>query len=206
MQVHHWKGKEIQQEFSACRTMGDVISEIENRFQSKGEVLCELKINGVRFSEKDESHYAGSLLEELFEVTASSSSVADLVRGAVRSQLEMIPGLKEKCLSTADQLRMIEFGKAQKDLSDILEACRWLTDGLNLIKVRIAGKTLDQIGLDVWERVELDYIRVVREALEAFKSADRILLADVIEYDLSTILERWQEQLLSLEAKLTLEA
>ena len=57
MTVQTWSNEQILDDFNECSSLNDVLKTVEERMWSKGEVLCEIYVNGLVFREEDEEKF-----------------------------------------------------------------------------------------------------------------------------------------------------
>lgn len=206
METAKWKDNEVQENFSQCKTLDEVIQQLESQFHTKGEVICEIRINGVFLSSEDEEKFAGSSLNEIHELEITTEKPDELIADSLRSVLAHLPKIKESALLSADLFRAAPSGKEQAVFSDTMEACHWLTDALSLLRNFLVRKVESEKFVESWNLLEKQYIGVVRELLVAFESQDLIQLSDAMEYDLTTTMDKWLELLQSEDAILRIAA
>jgi hypothetical protein len=193
MKAKKWARGEVEEEFAACATLKDVIDQLEREHASRGEVICEVRVNGLLLAEEDESRFASSPLCEISDLAILSSRSADLIRQALRSVAAFMPGFNEICLKTADVIRDGGLGSAGPALRDIVDGCRWAVD--TLIHARGAASGIGQplIQAERWHEAEKTLAATVRELVAAFEARDAALVADILEYEATGAAAIWIE-------------
>ena len=74
----------------------------------------------------------------------------------------------------------------------------WLSDALTALKPFLF-KNINNLEFEQkWHQTESNNLLVVKEMFKAYDGKDWVLLSDVIEYDLTTILDKWLELLRSV--------
>ena len=75
--------------------------------------------------------------------------------------------------------------------SAVLEGCQWIID--TLVHARQASTRSEQnyFAEEDWAQAEKDFSQMIRQVLVAYESRDYILVADLLEYELTTCLDRW---------------
>ena len=201
MQTKRWSNEALQTEFGGCNVLRDVITELESKFLVSGEVICEIRVNGMFLTEEDEAKFANSHLSEITELEISSRRPQDLISESLQSTLEWVPKVRDYALETSDQLREVGIDKSQVSFAEVLDGCRWLTDALSLLKSVIITLSENDRFEERWLAAENGLSEVVCEIVEAYDAGDCSRLADTIEYDLSTCLDAWND-LLNSEPKI----
>jgi hypothetical protein len=192
MRASTWTKSEMASTFADCATLRDVITKLEVEMSAQGEVICEIRVNDIALSEEDEAQFADCALADLQSLQIQSNRPLDLVRDALKSAVELMPGLEKSALVTAELLRAGEAVRAAKGFEETVAGCQWLVE--TLLHVRGAsdgiGKPITQI--DQWMESEKLIGRVVTEVSEAHSRADSILVADLLEYEMTAALASWK--------------
>ena len=205
MQTKRWSSNALKTEFSGCNVLRDVISELESEFLLSGEVICEIRVNGMFLTEEDEMKFANSRLSEIKELEISSRRPQDLISESLNSTFDWIPKVRDYALETSEQLREEGIANSQVSFAEVLDGCQWLTDALSLLKSVMLSLAADVNFEENWKKAEQEMSRVVTELVNAYDAEDCNLLADTIEYDLSMSLDNWFE-LLKSEPKIIAKA
>lgn len=186
-----WANTEISTEFPQAKTLSEVISELEATFQLKGEVICEIQVNGIAIDEADEVRLGATPVTEIESLIICSSEPARLIDQALNSCREFIPHVKQSCIRTSEKLRGTDSAGAQSQFIETMEGCYWLVDTLR--HVRGASKNnVTGPGLDQWTGYETKMTAVVREVVKAYEAKDYVLVADLLEYELSEAVAAWE--------------
>ena len=191
MTTSFWDKQEISKQFAGCRTLRDIIARLESDFSTRGEVICEIRVNGILLSEVDEEKFAESSSEEISALTVRSNRPADLILDAIRSAHVFIPDLEKSCLKTSELFRGADLSAAQQSFHECLEGCQWLVD--TLMHVRGAASGIEQpiAQPERWFEAEKILTKVIRELSEAYSKQDYVLVADLLEYELTGALAVW---------------
>lgn len=197
MTTSFWDSQEIRKQFPSCATLNDIITCIEAELSDRGEVVCEIRVNGHLLSEDDEKKFANSPTSEIRDLSVRSNAPANLISDALRSADSMIPDLDSSCLKTAELLRGTDFSAAQKSFTELLEGCQWLVDTLNHVRGAASGIQKPILHPEKWYEAEKLIGRTVREVSEAYSMKDNVLVADLLEYELTGALAVWKEEVLA---------
>lgn len=182
-----WANTEISTEFPQAQTLSEVISALEATFQLKGEVICEIQVNGIAITEEDEVRLGGTPITEIESLIICSSEPARLIDQALGSCKEFIPHVKQSCIRTSEKLRGTDVAAAQSQFIETMEGCYWLVDTLRHVRGASKGQNLDQ-----WTGYENKMASVVREVVVAYEAKDYVLVADLLEYELSEAVAAWE--------------
>jgi hypothetical protein len=191
--VKKWTNDEIRGEFPAVSNLQDVVGNIEEKLWKTGRVVCEVRVNGMFFSEDDEKKFASTPLDDIAMLEIRSRSQEDLINDTLGSFYEILPKLEKLALETSVIMRGAQSNEVGGKIKEILDATCWLTDALKLIKYTVFEIVKDEGFEQDWNNLEKQYTKVITEVLKAFEINDWVLLADVFEYDLTTVSHNWLE-------------
>lgn len=197
----YWTKPEISQKFVGCNTLSDIIKSIEAEFVSHGEVVCEIRVNGLVLKEEDEKKFAQSSLDEINELMVQTNAPKTLIDQALASVLDYLPKAQAACLDCAEAFRGGDIKAAQQFFQEIIEGCFWVVD--TVVHIRGAHENNlknARINAD-WIIAEKKFMTDLKILLKANESQDYILTADLLEYEMSTgleslvpILKKYQDQ------------
>ncbi len=185
----YWTKPEIHEKFAACETLADVIKSIEAEFISHGEVVCEIRVNGLVLKEEDEKKFAESKLGEINELMVQTNAPKILIAQALESALDYLPKAQAACLDCADLYRTGKVAEAQQFFQDVVEGCFWLLD--TVVHMRGAHENLavkNSVSAD-WLMLEKKFVADLKELLTSSEKQDLILIADLLEYEMSNNLQ-----------------
>jgi hypothetical protein len=184
---------EIQQRFESCESLGDIITRIESDLSSTGQVVCEIAVNGVVLSEGDEVKFAQSPRQSIHDLQIKSNTPSSLIDSALASALEFGPRLIQSCLATAETFRTIRLGDAHRSFKEMVEGTQWLVE--TLVHVRGAASNTGQpIGFaERWLEAEIALNHAMKEVADAYAKNDWVLVADLLEYEITGTLEIWMQ-------------
>lgn len=184
--------QELVDQFADCRTLGDVIARVESDCWRKGRVICQVKVNGMTLTEKDEAKLAAASVYELTELEFFAHQPNELLFETVSTLQELNPHLKNTGVEIAELLRSGRVRDGQRQLIHFFERCQNYSDGLSAVKKLILSQQ-DSPLHEKWSRCEKEFAATIREILMAYEQQDAVLLSDLLEYELSNSLDKWLE-------------
>lgn len=192
MKSLNWTKSEIATAFAAYATLREVITALEVEMSAQGEVICEVRVNDMPLSEEDEIKFAECAVEDIASLGIVTNRPAELVNDALKSAAGLMPQLERSALTTAELLRAGEVARAAHGFQETVAGCQWLVE--TLLHVRGASEGVGQpIGdLSKWMESEKLIGRVVNEVSEAHAKMDSILVADLLEYEMTAALASWK--------------
>src|SRR5690606_12310409 len=129
------------------------------------------------------------------DLLVRSNRPGDLIQEALDSALIFIPELERSCLSTAEVYRGSDLALAQRGFNETLEGCQWLFDTLMHLRGAASGVGAPIAHPERWFEAEKMIARVVKDVSEAYVAADYVLVADLLEYELTGSIAVWREVL-----------
>ncbi|MEK7358560.1 MAG: hypothetical protein AAB250_19095 [Bdellovibrionota bacterium] len=195
MTTSFWSRDELSKQFSHCATVKEIITTLETDFESRGEVICEVRINGMILDDQDEMQFANNPIDGVNDLAVKSERPGDLIKGALASAAHLLPELEIASLSTADQLRGIDASKARDSFAQAIEGCQWLVGTLEHVRGAASGIGEPIESVERWLAAEKFIAQVVNEVSAAYGKGDSILVADLLEYELTAAITLWREVL-----------
>lgn len=194
MQVDSWSKDDLLSEFGRCENLRELILQVENHYSEKNQLVCEIQVNGMTLEEEDEIRFAETTLQEIKEFSVKTGPLSELIGDVAQAFSECIPSVQDTAVHTAECFRSADHKKAHASFAAVLEGCQWLVD--TLVYARQASlKEASPFSAcfvdDRWGAAEKSFSRMLRQIMVAFEKKDFVLLADLLEYELTTILEEW---------------
>ena len=188
-----WDKAKLQDEFPQCQTLKQVINSIETSFSGRGEVICEIRVNGMLLDEDAEQKFAESSTTEIDNISVRTNQPRNLIQEAIVSAYAFIPDLDRASVGAAEKFRSADLAPAQKAFNEVIEGCQWLFD--TLMHIRGAASTIQQpIENPVqWFEAEKLIGKAIKELTDAYSMSDFSLVADLLEYELTGALVVWKE-------------
>jgi hypothetical protein len=195
MEVSKWSQDELKEEFANCKTVSEVIGAIEESFERKGHVLCEITINGMVFHDDDEIKFGQNSMNEIKDLEIKTSQPTMLIGEAKESAIAYLDRVKESAINCSELFREGNEQDGYEVLCDIIDAIQWSMETLKQIRrvaMSIPDAGDDSAVISEWETASKTLFSVSSQLLQCFEANDVVLLADLLEYDLSNIIEKWQ--------------
>ncbi len=192
MKTLSWTKTEVAAAFKACTTLKDVISSLELTASTNGDVICEVRVNGIVLSEDDETEFAMSSLDAIETLTVQTHKPLELMRDALKSAAELLPQLETAALTTAELLRAGDVARSAREFEGMIGGCQWLVDTLMHVRGASMGMGQTLVEPQAWSTSEQLIGRVVIDVTAAYEKSDSILVADLLEYEMTAALASWK--------------
>lgn len=182
---------QVEELKASCRTIEELIKQIEMNQQKDGNVICQFVINGIRLSDQDEVRMRCLNIRDLETVSLFLDKPENLLHEIIQNWRQEIP----KIIAHADGLSsLIRERGVETQISSfiqLIESCQLLVQSLISISNVIDTQKIFETGQ--WYLSENLLAEAVGETLKIFDQKDSKTLADVIEYDLANALMNWLE-------------
>jgi len=196
MQRYKVEGYELVKFYGEATKLSQVFSDIEQDLKSQNRVVCQYIVNGRDVAEEDEITFSDLALSEVKSLEYLSEGVGRLVEDVVETWIKALPEFVEQIDVLSQELRFDLKARTKKSIVAMIENCEFLVDSLIPIK-SLLGDSI-AVGLDSMVTAEQQTRKALTEAITALEKKDFVLLADIIEYELTVALQGWHKGLVEL--------
>lgn len=196
MQRFKINGQELVKFYSDTTRLAQVFSDIEMDLKSQNRVVCQYIINGKKIAEEDEIAFSDWTLSEVKTLEYLSEGISNLVVDVVQTWIKALPEFVQQIDKLSEELRFDSATKSRAAVLDMIENCEYLVDSLIPIKSLLGDSVA--AGLDSMVQAEEQTRKALKEAITALEKKDFVLLADIIEYELTTALQSWHQGLIHM--------
>jgi hypothetical protein len=190
-----WDKEQLEQQYPQCATLSEIITALEQDFSSRGEVICEIRVNGVILEESDEEKFGANPRGAIDDLSISTNRPANLIGIAITSAIGFLPEVESAALAAAELLRGTDAVESRRSFVEILDGCQWLVDTILHVRGAASGIGKPIKSPERWFEAEKLMGRVIGELTDAFTKSDIVLVADLLEYELPPALALWVEVL-----------
>jgi hypothetical protein len=187
----NWNSEQLNAHFGQCETIRDIIQLLENEAASRGEVICEIRVNGQLLQDEDEKRFADNPKSSVHQLSIRCDRPEHLIGQALRSASSFIPLLTQASIETARLFRDGEIRRASENFDEALVGCQWFVETVHHARGAASGIGHAVAAPERWLESEKFFSKVIRELTETFDRKDYIMTADVLEYELTGALEMW---------------
>ncbi len=185
-------GNSVDISNQSIATFKDVIEWTKKQHLPNGHIISNIVLNRAEVSLEQENEQAGLPVEQIDELMIFTNSPNNIAIEAIRNTSNQIYSLKEYFGKSADFFRMGDISQAYTAYIEAINELSKFIDFLNLISPYFAS--MEQLqSMEIFAEFSKDFLVTAKELLEAQENDDWILLADLIEYELHPLLERWEE-------------
>jgi hypothetical protein len=98
--------------------------------------------------------------------------------------------LKLDTIALADRFRKLPQPDERQCFVQVMGDCQLLTEALVALRPYL-HKSDDLLTGNKWSESEAQFLKTLRELVVAYEAGDRMLVSDVLEYELSNTLDQW---------------
>lgn len=189
-------GADLREFYSAETRLSQVFGDIEHDLQAQNRVVCQFIVNGMKLSETDEGRFAEIELREVETLEYLAENKNKLVGQVLTAWQQAIPELMLASEKLCQRMRFQGPKGIFKDIHDLVENVEHLITSLVSLRTMVSAEMHGRIK--GWSAAELNSKKTIVEALTAVEKKDFVLLADILEYDLNTVLQQWADCLSQL--------
>lgn len=162
----------------------EIIKEYEGAIFAENLVISHYLVDGIEVADID-AFLAGKDSQEIQNIVIVARTPKELLRDAIVTFLDYLPGLQGGLVAAKDKLTIGEPVQEGNWLL-LLDGLEWTNQLLQGIKglIEMDNATLEEIASRWQEQLS--------EMLSAWESGDTIFLADILEYEILEILEELQ--------------
>lgn len=190
-----WTKAQIEADFAGCATLSAIVERLESDLAGTGDVICEVRVNGLALREEDEAKFAQTPRSELQSLAIVTSSAVALILQALRSVQAFMGSLHRSCLETSQAIRDVGIGEAHRPFRDIVEGCQWAVETLIHARGAASGSGKPIAQAERWLEAERMLASTVRELVAAYEAKDGALVADILEYEATGAAAIWADAL-----------
>ncbi len=197
MNVTKYSEEEIKSIFLDQSNLKEVLAKIYLECGARGEVICEVSVNGIILTEEDERKFENSPISEIRNIMIRSQYPHFLLDESLEGCLDLISKLLGAFELTAKYFRSSNLHLAHSHQSACIEGVQWFIQMMTHFKAvyGVLRSALPQR----WAELENNMGIVLNEIFDAYSKKNYILVADLLEYDLIGIFSQWHYELSQLE-------
>ncbi len=208
MRTTHLSPDEIKNICSGSPTVQAAYAAIEDLFAQKGEVLCEVSFDGLKLDESELNRIGNVPVGQISQIVVMSAFPRTLMNDAAISIADLARSVSANSMKCSEHFRMGDMGPALELFFQITSRIGEIADSAASLRQayflwgcaeeRISGA---QIFTSEWVPNESALLDTSRELFRAFQRRDYISVADVMEYELCGILDKWAQMMSNLKSR-----
>ncbi|PWU14773.1 MAG: hypothetical protein C5B49_12665 [Bdellovibrio sp.] len=201
MKTYRYSGEELKNLYPERAHLGEVFKAVEDDSRTKGEFICQFRVNGMSLPEAEEKKADQMSLADVDFVEILADTPENLLTAVISNWVEDLPKLISRVDDLALALREKGLQTQYTPFVKAIDQCQFLID--SLISIRSFPIAADVVQSPKWDECERTTVQAVEESMQSFEKKDSNWLADVIEYDLANSLQNWLELMRELHGKLS---
>ncbi|NLE30453.1 MAG: DUF348 domain-containing protein [Phycisphaerae bacterium] len=187
-------GQEITQLETTGRTVGDILNEVRASLLDHGRMIVTIICDGQTVTPDQITETLAQPVEKYSSIDFQSADPNELLQNSLAACQEFMIAIRKDLAEVVDGFRQSRVQEAVKSMGPIFGLLNQMYQGVfgifKLINrdpesVEFSWGTADQLFTGM-----VDQLRQIKQSLE---NNDYVQLADLLEYEMGTMLERWQE-------------
>jgi len=185
---------------SKFNNLEDLIYEVMSNHTAGDKLITEVKVNDVTFSERWPGEAKIIPLDKIVRIDFITSSIETIALKMLEDIPAQVESITKGLLEAAELYRVADEQEANLNFIKIVTSLRDFVNFVTQLKNAnvIPWEKLEIKGMDI-DTYYTRMIKLIDEMLDVQEDEDWILLADLIEYELAPIMNKWKEFL--MEAK-----
>lgn len=191
-----WSFEQIQTEFTGCETLGEVVRKLEFLAAVNGEVVCEIRVNEKMLADDIDDVQSQAGVSDIQSISMKSELPESLIAQALNSAIGFIGLLSDVSIQTSELFRDGDVRPGNERFREVIDGCQWFVETLSHARGAASGLGRPVESAERWHAAERMLFKVVEELTETFDRRDMIVVADILEFELTAALEMWRPILL----------
>jgi hypothetical protein len=192
--------KPLDIDTSKFNNLEDLIYEVMSNHTAGDKLITEVKVNDVTFSERWPGEAKIIPIDKIVRIDFITSSIEIIASKMLEDIPAQVESITKGLLEAAELYRVADEQEANLNFIKIVTSLRDFVNFVTQLKNAdvVPWEKLEIKGMDI-ETYYTRLIKLIDEMLDVQEDEDWILLADLIEYELAPIMNKWKEFL--MEAK-----
>jgi hypothetical protein len=196
-----WNSEDIQREFPNIQTLGELITATSDKAREQGEFVCAVQVNGMFLNEEQETNFDKTPMKEVKKFAIRMQTLKVLLDESLVQCADFLFQLTTSMENAAQMFRAEDLTAAHKFYRTCIDGAQLFIEMMTHYK--IAYQNSFGPCPESWVSSENRMAGVLRQILEAYRQKNYILVADLLEYELSPILSHWRIDLMSEDKDLS---
>jgi hypothetical protein len=185
-----WNAGELASDFPDLKTLGELIDRASAVARQRGQFVCSIKVNGLNLSEDQEAKFGQTPLAEVNDFSIKIQDLDLLLDESTNQCVTFLNHLIKSLEVASHMFRAEDLAAAHRFYRTCIEGTQLFIEMLTHYKV--AAQNSKKVDLGGWSKLELSLQRALMQILEAYRQKNYILVADLLEYELSPVFIQWQ--------------
>lgn len=180
----------LQTELGSSADVSTALKHLEAEYQKQDEVICRLWVDSELVDEGAESSLSMRLLSSVNSLEVSVDNPSSLLDQVISSWTVQIPQVCQAIEGISEEIRLNPSPGAFKGFLQVVETMQELAQSLEAVKSLL--ESTPDFDPEPWSQREQRQWEVLKEAFAAFEKRDFVVLSEIMEYDLISVLDDWK--------------
>lgn len=184
--------KNLQDEKAHPTSLKDAIGFLEEHYEGKGAVICEIKVDGKLLKEDEEERSADNDLGSITSIEVFFNAPEKVAEESLSKLRSYCPELTSMSEEAGFLYRNGHLADAQDLVEELIPECQEVIELFTLLMHCCTNDNWDHV-VQTWRSSIDTFSQTVEEMLQAMESKDYVLLADLFEYEMPKVFSIWSE-------------
>lgn len=187
-------GQENKQLETTGRTIGDVLNEAKKMLADSGRIIVSIVCDGETILPDQITQTSAEPVEKYVSVDFQTVEPDELVRSSLATCKDFITTIQRDLAEVVNNLRQSRVQDAMVKIGPIFALLNQTHRGIfNVFKLMDTDPGSIELSWGTAEQLLTGLVDHLQQIKQALQNNDYVQLADLFEYELGTMLERWQE-------------
>lgn len=191
-----WLTQDLNKKFPQSQTLGEIINALTAWNQMQGRVVCSVSVNGIKLKEEEERKFSQVKLAEIQEIRVESETPENLLEESLMGCREYIEKLIFAFEKISELILAKDYSYALHYQEIALEAFQAFYELATHFSI-VYGSCRGGLSQE-WEEAEAQTPHILSQIIEGYEKKDYQLVADLLEYEMLTVLEKWKSEIYKL--------
>jgi hypothetical protein len=187
-------GQENKQLETTGRTIGDVLDEAKKILADSGRIIVSIVCDGETILPDQIKQTSAEPASKYTSIDFQTAMPDELVRSSLATCKDFITTIQRDLAEVVDCLRQSRVQDAMVKIGPIFALLNQTHRGIfNVFKLMDVDPGSIELSWGTAEQLLTGLVDHLQQIKQALQNNDYVQLADLFEYELGTMLERWQE-------------
>ncbi len=186
---------EIEKKFdtSSVSNMNELYEKLMVEFKTQGSFVTEIFLNGERLSEEDLQNKGDVPIKDIDKLELVIRTLQEITLNNINNAMDYLDKLIPGVNKASELFRTKNAEEANKFYVGCIDGLAWLQEVIDNVKI-VLREELEKLdlGSSSIEDYQKQLLSLTKEINDTQSKKDWVMLADLLEYELSPYLEEWK--------------
>lgn len=185
---------DIERDFDASSidNLGNLFKCLLDEFSSQESHVTKIRLNGEELSENDIQAKGNLPVQEIEELELSILSMPEIALNNINNAMEYLNKLIPAVTESSELFRTKSAEEANQHFIECIEGLTWFQEVIEIItialKEELESPNPEHKNIS---KLQQKMLQLVKDISDSQEKKDWVMLADLLEYELTPVLEEW---------------